>query len=329
MISSKNIETYNSYACDINLLRDNKTFFINWAPDFFCNYSCSYCWPNAHNPKRTHLEPKILINSLSNLKNKIIELGYQNIYLSFAGGEPTLVPNFLDLVKAYSKDKIIKQMLHINTNLSHGVKWWTEFLKITKNIESISISASWHRESVGDIENSRQKFLDVYELFKANKKSFKITIVMPPSQFDDVYSDALFFRRNKIPTLIRIERKYINGLMSIHPDYTKDMIENIIDWNEEPERKRFIHKEGKIIKKYSDVEQAIAFGETNYFDWLCYGGTSSVVISPNGDIKRGHTCIDDKIGNITEEYFLWNEPKKCITKRCGCSADMNRPKIKI
>jgi len=322
------LKEYNNYAGAIKNLQKNNSFDIYWSPDFFCNYSCSYCWPGAHSNKRTHLPPEILISGLNILQQKIKEIGYDNIRLIFAGGEPTLVPKFLEFIESYCKDQTIKKTLSINTNLTQGKNWWNRFLDITKNLNELRILASWHRESVGDVKLARQKFLDINDIFKIFNKRFFITIVVPPSQFDDVYSDALFFRANKIDTLIRIERKIINGKMDVHPDYSNDMIDAIIDWNNH-DHVSFIHNENGIITNYGDVEQVIALGKLNYYEWKCYAGMTSVLIKPNGDIMRGHTCIDKKIGSILDaSYSLWTEPKICITKKCGCSADMIIPKIK-
>jgi MoaA/NifB/PqqE/SkfB family radical SAM enzyme len=319
---------YDEYAGEVNILQKSKLFCIYWSPDFFCNYSCSYCWPASHSSKRTHLPSEVLIAGLSKLKTKIIEMGYDDIRLVFAGGEPTLVPCFLELIESYCNEIKTRQTLSINTNLSQGKKWWNKFLEATKDLESLSINASWHRESVGDIKIAREKFIEIGKIFKSYKRDFRITMVLPPSQFDDIYSDALFFRKNKMMVLTRVERKFIDKKMDMHPDYTQDMIESIIDWNQHPDIELFVHKENGILAGYSDVEQAIALGKTDYNGWLCYGGASSVVIQPNGDILRGHTCIDKRIGNIANDFTLNPEPQKCITKRCGCSADMNRPKIK-
>jgi MoaA/NifB/PqqE/SkfB family radical SAM enzyme len=321
-------KVYDNHAGAIINLQKNNLFTIYWSPDFFCNYSCSYCWPGSHSDKRTHLSPDVLISGLTTLKQKIKEIGYSDIRLVFAGGEPTLVPKFLELIEAYCEDQSIRKTLSINTNLTHGKNWWGKFLGIT-NTTQLSINASWHRESVGDFELARQRFLDVSSIFKSDRKNFFITIVVPPSQFDDVYSDALFFRKNQVRVLIRVERKTINGKMSVHPDYTDDMIDAIVNWNEYDDRITFTHTENDITTNYSDVEQAIALGKLDYHGWMCYAGVSSIVIRPNGDIIRGHTCIDKKIGNIQDAaYSLWSEPKKCITKKCGCSSDMITPKVK-
>lgn len=319
---------YSSFAGN-TILNKSNVFQIFWAPDYFCNYKCSYCWPGSNSPIRTHLPIEILISSMKILKSKINSLNVDYIHLNFAGGEPTLVPGFLDLVKEYANNKTKNQSLAITTNLSQGKKWWSKFLKSTSELNSISISASWHRESLNDIEKNREKFIDIYNMCKSHKRQFAITLVIPPAQFDDVYSDALYFRAAKIPTLVRVERKTFENQMLKHPDYTDDMIESINDWYETNSlATTFVHSDNAQIEHYQNVEQAISLGKTNYQGWLCNAGYRSIVIRPNGDIFRGHACRDKKIGNIKEEYELYSKPMVCITPRCGCSSDMNQLKIK-
>lgn len=322
---------YDEYAGDIGMLKNPNIFYIHWSPDIFCNYKCSYCFPGSNSTDRHHLPIDVLIKGLHDLKFKINHvLGIPKIDLTFSGGEPTLVPGFLQLIEAYDKDNSENQTLSICTNLTRGKKWWNEFLEVTKSLKSITINASWHRESVGDVNIARQKFLEIGNLFKSHKRNFRITMVLPPSQFDDIYSDALFFRKNDIRTLIRVERKYIEKIMGIHPDYNIDMINDIINWNKS-NHISFVRKEkDSEEEQYNNVEQAIALGKTNYLNWKCYAGTSSVIIKPDGSIKRAWSCRDAPIGNIKNaNYSLSEEPQKCITPRCGCSSDMNSPKIKF
>ena len=317
-----------SYAGSTGLLQ-NKRFVIQWIPDLFCNYSCSYCWPGSNSPNRNHLPVEILIKGLSDLKSKVNNMGIHDFHLSFAGGEPTVYPGFLELVQSYCDDKTQKrQSMNVTTNLTFGDKWWNNFFEITRNLDNLTINASWHRESVKDRDLSRIKFLRISNQMKSMNRHFVITMVISPSQFDDVYFDALFFRKHGANVVIRPERIMHKGILINHPDYTQEMLDSIFDWNMGKPISPFIHVEDNIIK-YDDVEQAISLDKTNYKGWLCYAGSTGIRIKPNGDIGRGFGCIDKKIGNIIDNsYVLDPNPKPCITQKCFCASDMNKPKIK-
>jgi MoaA/NifB/PqqE/SkfB family radical SAM enzyme len=329
-----------SYAGDPMMMQTDTPFEIYWTPDTFCNYKCSYCWPGSNSPDRHHLPEDIMKQGMNDLIIKIKDLGIKNINLAWAGGEPTLVPWFTEMNKIFADDKEIKKSwIGISTNLTHGKRWWSKWLDAIENVQSASISASWHRESVGDIEDARQRFVDVHKLIMSRGDGWGrwlgITMVMPPEQFDAIYEDALFFRDHNINVLLRVARKHIGGKMLQMPGYTDEMIEKIVNWNPNKAKPSiqegkigFIHKDKSGIEKYADVEHPIALGKTDYLNWKCFAGVTSVVIYPNGDIKRGHGCRDKILGNIKDSsYQLHSFPEPCITARCGCSADMRQLKV--
>ena len=334
-------KAFPNYAGDPMLMAKDPVFEIYWVPDTFCNYKCSYCWPGANSPIRHHLPPEVLRQALIDLKEKINELGIYNIHLSFAGGEPTLLPGFLELVELFANDTNQKrQWLGMSTNLTQGKRWWSKFLQATDKLYSLSISASWHNESVGDVQEARQRFVEVSNLINSYQNGSRwcgITMVMPPEQFEKCYDDALFFRENGLHCLLRVERRTIQGKMLQAPGYTDDMIDKIVNWKPRLSKAStetfdhgFVHKENGEAIKYGDVEHAIALGKTDYLKWRCFGGVTSVVIYPNGNILRGHACRDKKIGNITDNsYKLHSYPQECITVKCGCSADMRLVKVKL
>lgn len=317
------------YAGKPSLLKD-KRFSIHWLPDYFCNYSCSYCWPGSNSPNRNNLPVDILIKGLKDLKIKVNNMGIYDFNLTFAGGEPTVYPGFLELIKTYCDDTTQKrQIMHITTNLTQGEKWWDNFFEIAKKINYVTIDASWHRESIKDIQISKEKFLRISDKMKSIGGQFLISMVMSPSRFEDIYSDALFFRKNNIVVTIRAEKKAHKGIYANHIDYTQDMLDRIIEWNLGEQNSPFVHFENGKIIKYDDVEQAIAMHKNYYKGWLCYAGTTGVRIKPNGDITRGFMCSDKKIGNIMDDSYILNiEPKPCITTVCSCAGDMNKPKVK-
>lgn len=328
-------DPFPNYESAAGSIKHKNIFRISWSPDYFCNYKCSYCWPGYNHPTRSHLPIDVLISSFKTLKSKIDKLKISHLYITFSGGEPTLVPGFLNLVREYNFSEMTNvKTLNVISNLTQGKKWWEDFFESSKDIDNVYVTASWHRESIKNIEDGRRKFLEFFDAINDHGKSkkgkllFNITIVIPPSQFDEVYSDALFFRKNKIPTTIRVERKNINGKMLNHPEYTNNMIETITNWYDGLKQSQFFHKDKSGKFHYNEVEQAIALGKTDYLNWICHAGFDYIIINPNGDIKRGQYCNDKVIGNITNSnYELYDEPKTCITPRCGCSTDMNTIKF--
>ena len=63
--------------------------------------------------------------------------------------------------------------------------------------------------------------------------------------------------------------------------------------------------------------------------WECSAGYGAVVIERNGDVRRGHMCWDQILGNMKTGFKLFSKPEPCITESsCSTGADMEIPKRK-
>jgi organic radical activating enzyme len=106
---------------------------ILWDLGRQCNYDCSYCWPNVHNRYEPHKDYQALINTCD-LAIDNWSKG-ESIRWNFGGGEPTLHPKFLDLLK-YLKSK--NQWTMVTTNGTRDYKYWSEAVQY---LNSINLSA--------------------------------------------------------------------------------------------------------------------------------------------------------------------------------------------
>jgi len=118
---------------------------VLWDLTRRCNYNCSYCWPYVHNNYEKFLPIDIILDTCERL---IYEwANTSEIRFNFGGGEPTLHPNFIDIIK-YLKDN--DQWILVTTNGSRSPKFWNEALPY---INSINMSA--HFESI-----DKKRFLE-------------------------------------------------------------------------------------------------------------------------------------------------------------------------
>jgi len=106
---------------------------ILWDLTRRCNYNCSYCWPYVHNKTEKFLPIDVILETCERL---IYEWGgSETIRFNFGGGEPTLHPNFIDILK-YLKEK--GQWILVTTNASRSPNFWK---KAIKYINSVNLSA--------------------------------------------------------------------------------------------------------------------------------------------------------------------------------------------
>lgn len=118
---------------------------ILWDLTRRCNYNCSYCWSYAHNKTDEFIPTEDIIDACERF---IFEwAGGGEIRFNFGGGEPTLHPGFLDILK-YLKQ--YNQFVLVTSNGSRSPNFWEEAVKY---INSVNLSA--HFEFI-----DRKRFLE-------------------------------------------------------------------------------------------------------------------------------------------------------------------------
>jgi MoaA/NifB/PqqE/SkfB family radical SAM enzyme len=108
-----------------------------------CNFNCPYCRGTDINGEKGDMK-------LEDVKHVIDLWAKENIQnIRFSGGEPTIHPNFKEIIK-YTKD-ICKNIKHIavSTNGFQPIEYYYELIKLGVNDFSISLDACC--SSVGDI----------------------------------------------------------------------------------------------------------------------------------------------------------------------------------
>jgi tetratricopeptide (TPR) repeat protein len=193
--------------------------FYTWTMHYVCNYQCLYCYiPAPDNPSIYHR------HYIANYKNDIVQ-AWKNIYdmygsgtIRLDGGEPTVYPEFLKLLKELSQYHYIQ----INTNLSFDID---KFLKASINPERVRFDASLHPEHT-NLDDFAAK------LEKLKSRGFKLVVsyVAHPVFIDNIAPAKLLIEKKMgIPFLIHPFSGEYNG--KIYPrDYApeeKDKIYSI------------------------------------------------------------------------------------------------------
>lgn len=141
---------------------DNTDVLINWTFTQRCNYECSYCPPYFHSKTSPHPPYDIMLYNL----DKILDL-YKNqkIQFHFAGGEPTLHPNFLDLVKTIYEKTGNKSWL--TSNMSRSLKYFNQLSKYVS-----MFMCSFHPDHMW--ESRDKQFEKITKLVSANPDNLYI-----------------------------------------------------------------------------------------------------------------------------------------------------------
>ena len=177
---------------------------ILWDLGRRCNYDCFYCWPGVHNNKESHLNYNIIIQvidyMIDNWSNG------QEIRWNFGGGEPTMHPRFLDILKHLKKRK---QWTLVTTNGSRSTKFWNE---ARRYINTANMSA--HFTSMSQFPGNEERFIENCKLIMEHHDVIdddfwiEIKLMTPPGFLDR----AIDFKQ-KIESFGLLDKPGANGRM--------------------------------------------------------------------------------------------------------------------
>lgn len=109
---------------DISPAKDD-LFRVEWNLGSMCNFDCSYCSPNIHSKKGTHLSLEVVKRTAEKIAAHARKDG-KKIRVSLTGGEPYLHPEFLELLQILKSSGIDR--ISITSNGSIPAKKYIESL---------------------------------------------------------------------------------------------------------------------------------------------------------------------------------------------------------
>jgi len=337
-------------------------FCVSWILGRFCNYHCSYCWPYASSKTRDHRPTHLILSTVDEIKRQARERGFNSFHFSFSGGEPTSHPGYLDILQHYVRDAkpCNYQSVHMTSNCSPGLKWFEKYVKTTRTLNRVSVTASFHKEFA-----EPKKFRDKLIFLQENEVQVTINMVMGPERFEELWEDALFFHESGINVTLKPQSnknatcivegyssEQMNRLRQGMPqrDYTAKRLEERKKSFKRPKAQwvpnQLTKKTGGLPKDlvlpvmqieltddenkswYMDqAERFNAFEFNKFKGWECSSGFRSIVIrEPDGYIKRSYSCHDKPLGHIERGFKLFDQPQPCQTPSCVSSADSKIPK---
>lgn len=344
-------------------LLHNDMFCVSWLLGRYCNYSCSYCWPYAHSREKDHRDGKVIIGAMDEIKRQARERGFNSFHFSFSGGEPTLHPQYLEILEHYAADtpQTRYQSVHMTTNLSQGKDWFRSYIAATEKLHRVSVTASYHKEFA-----KREAFRDKLILLQDHDVQVTINMVLSPDRFPLLWDDALFFHEAGINVTLKPQsdekaakivpgyteeqlrllkeglpqREYTKHRVRMHPQPPVQRpqprsFERNKSWHDEDEKKIHqvmqveLHDKNDKIWYMDQAERFNAFEFNNFQGWICSAGYRSLIIrEPGGTVKRGYSCGDEPLGTLEGGFQLFSKPQVCVSKSCVSSADSKIPKKK-
>ncbi len=303
---------------------------INWVLTRKCNYTCSYC--TVYNNK-DKFKP---IDELKKAVDEIYKLNRDKIHIVLTGGEPTIYPKYLELLKyIFSK---LKDKVSITTisNLGRTNRFFNDLIEKLKGYENkINFVASYHFDFAKENE-----FLQNVKNLTSNGYFVKVQIMAHPEKMEKV--KYLEKELNKIKVLnLKYQVMVIRENYGSVPD--KRYSEEDLQWlkqfyNEQNEEKNIlmvrVDEEKNIIEEKYSAPELNTEGLNKYKGMICHAGVNNFSINEKGKVDRAvcfrHSSNDSK--NIyTDENALkgMDKPVICPFERCGCTADLYIPKFDV
>ncbi len=256
----------------------NYDAWLHWDVTKRCNLNCEYCFG-----KITDTSVKVHSINVKKLISTLDKTG-KTFRISFTGGEPTLVPNFVNACKAITS----KHYISFNSNLIS--KNIDQFINEIKPNRVLHIHASFHYDELFE-KKLLERFVENYRKLKSN--GFNI------------YAEAVAYPKFKQKlNLIKNIAKANSINLTFAPFYG--------NYNEQTFPNSYSQADLELFGiNNNDISCFAQKGK------LCNAGYNVAVVFSNGNVYPCHQ-IKIKIGNIYEGIKFGNELIKCPSKKCGC-----------
>lgn len=268
----------------------------NWEIMLPCNYRCTYCV--VHNESASFLVQGV--EEWRKIWTRMFKL-YGCSQVRFAGGEPTIYPNFIDIVG------MILEMhtVDITTNLSFDVDEWIK--KVPS--QGIAISGSFHPEH-DTAENFLAKLLKLRD--KGNQLISASIVSWPPHLKHVDAARELFEKNNVLFKIIPFNGEFAGKRYpGAYTDDERRLLGMQIEKTVDPLAKT-------LNKQWQDYANAKP-DDKNFMGIPCHMGEMYAKIYSDGTVRRCcHTGVDI-LGHINDpELVLYDGPVPCTVMSCSC-----------
>ncbi len=334
---------------------------IEWNLGKRCNFDCSYCTVDTHDDSSPHLSWEVLTQTVERLATG---LKGRRLRVGLTGGEPTLHPQFLELVQLMKRRNF--DYVGVTTN---GSRQKTFYVDLMEHIDSVVFSyhMEYHRRAkvLDSILACNEIVQKINQDAGFERKRLHVHIMMLPQHFPEAEALIAELQKFKVqfalrkirPSYQRIEpyqksmvapfyymvmpfekpgviRTHENGEGS---DYSGDgayYSEEEHQWLKERLTKAnfenvitYAQKDSEVISQKENVNNYLANQENQYKDWICWAGIQSLFIGADGRVAVA-SCKAKILGTIFDGFEMPTEPTKCPRRWCTCAADLNTTKIK-
>ena len=296
---------------------------FTWMMSPKCNYKCVYC-PVClfEKVKENIIEDKSVMDIIDSWKNIYDKYGSSRIRLT--GGEPSIYPNFFEIIKKISTF----HRLQLGTNLSFDVNKFCDVVEPN----NVRVDASLHYEYV-----KLESFIKKIELLKKNKYKVTVSYVAYPDFIKNISLAKQAIETMQIPFFVHPFSGIYKG--KVYPlSYTEEEkkqisrldMKNNIEFESRKKNNNieecFFDKNKTIklesIKKITEIKKdSYLNNKKNNRYKKCKMGQMYAYIYPNGNVYRCCSSFNENyLGNLFDKTInLLEKAEKCYDiDYCKC-----------
>jgi organic radical activating enzyme len=303
----------------VKILKSTPYFYVYWMLGDTCQYKCSYCYPNLYAGKNQFHPLDVILKTYKKFVNPTL--------IMFSGGEPSLHPNFEQIIKeAPSNIKI-----GVITNLAKPIQFWE---KVSKHISVPILTYHIEYAKFDRFVDSARVVFELCDKDHSLANFIRINLPMYPSKWNEckeIYFKLLDQGLPVLPKpLIELGPDVQKCIQIINPLYTDDQLAWINECNLKHDNKPInLYDEHNKLLYSTNSNELLSLGNTNFKGWTCYAGTESIRIQLGGDVITT-ICKQGKIiGNIFDDFTFCEKPVICNQNFCWGGCDIPRSKYRL
>lgn len=288
-----------------------------------CNYSCDYC--HYHDNSEPFQSEEYYINYINLILKEMKEKEEVRIYVH--GGEPTIVPGFINIVKEMLKYKNVKDII-VQTNTSLPISYFNKFVEIYDNRLNFSCSYQHHMNTDFD------KYYEKIQLLLKHNLLYLVNVSLESSNSKDIQKKIKIFNSNEklYGKIIYNFIEWDNNNFEKYDD-VKDIIEK--SFFEDKEYAVEIFFNDGSSEKFINYNELRLAGYNRFKNYTCTAGNKNLVFQPNGDVFY---CLShEAAGNPCSNIFTNNKINEIINRnvilcrfsKCDCELWLEKKKLTI
>lgn len=299
-----------------------KKLKVLWQITTACTYTCSYCPKELHTGKSTNID-------LEYLKVFLDKFSDREFTINFTGGEPTIHPQFLDVLKII-KERNIKVIS--DSNLSRTSRFYREASEFVDNW-CISIHPSmftWDEEKIKTVADN--SYTVVYLMMDPNHWDLALAYLerlknIPRIKIIVVKCLSNWSGSEWVGSYTDEQQQFFNTVKTIYTFTDQEIKEIQTNYSWLQDQASTIYWDNGDHAML-EPEGLMNVGKHNFKNWVCSVGEEVVVINSVCDISLG-TCGTRHLGNW--KNFDVQESRKpiiCPREYCHCGVDIKASKYK-